>query len=169
MLEVRPRKPNLAYFSWPVPATGPFLASRFGFSIGFSNVDFDLRERKLNRGDLLGGAAEGGLLKAGESLRSTRGCSGNAESGVASRKDLFVDDDGEKAESTRGDVRFDEDLGEKPKRLRKLVELADPSVSCDGVLLWYVVYNFGRSLCTTGEGSLRCVRLGVRSRLGLLG
>jgi hypothetical protein len=108
-------------------------------------------------------------LTAGESLRSTRGCSDSAESGVVRRKDLFVEGDGEKAESTRGDACLEEDLGEKPKRLRKLVELADPLVSCDGVLLWYVVYNFGRSLCTTGEGSLRCVRLGVRSRLGLLG
>lgn len=169
VLPVRPRKPNLAYFSWPVPATGPFLASRFGFSVDFSKVGFDFRERKLNRGDLLGGAGEGGCLTAGESLRSNRGCSGSAESGVASRKGLFEEGDGENAESTRGDACLDEDRGEKPKRLRKLVEVADPLVSCDGVLLWYVVYSFGRSLCTTGDGSLRCVRLGVRSRLGLLG
>ena len=105
----------------------------------------------------------------GESLRSTRGCSGNAESGVASRTGLFEEGDGEKAESTRGDACLDEARGENPKRLRKLVEVPDPLVSCDGVLLWYVVYNFGRSLCTYVEGSLGCERLGVRSRLGLLG
>jgi hypothetical protein len=80
VLPLRPRNPNLAYLSCPVPATGPFLASRFGFSVGLSGLTFDFRERKLNRGDLLGGAGDGDWFTAGESLRSTLG---RSESGVA--------------------------------------------------------------------------------------
>lgn len=113
-----------------MPATGPFFASRFGFSVGFSELAFDFRDRKLNRGDLLGGAGEGAWLIAGESLRSNEG---RSESGVASA--LLDEGDGEKAESTRGEPCLEEDRGEKPKRLRKLVEVADSLVSCDGVLL----------------------------------
>lgn len=132
-LLLRPRNPNLAYFSWPVPATGPFLASRFGFSIGVSELLFDLRERKLKRG-LLEGDGEGDCSIAGESFRSTFGRP-SAESGVANRVGLLDEGDGEKAESIRGEPCFEDDLGENPKRLRKLVEVADPLVSCDGVLL----------------------------------
>jgi hypothetical protein len=53
---LRPRNAKRPYFSCPVPATGPFTASRFGFSTDFSELDFDFRDMKLNRGDLLGGA-----------------------------------------------------------------------------------------------------------------
>jgi len=48
---------------------------------------------------------------------------------------FFDAGDGENAESTLGDACLDEDLGENPKRLRRLVDVADPLVSCDGVLL----------------------------------
>jgi hypothetical protein len=48
----------------------------------------------------------------------------------------FLDEDaGENAESALGDSCFEEDLGENPKRLRRLVDVADSIVSCDGVLL----------------------------------
>jgi hypothetical protein len=57
---LRPRNAKRPYFSCPVPATGPFIASRFGFSTDFSELDFDFRDMKLNRGDLLGGA--GGIV-----------------------------------------------------------------------------------------------------------
>jgi hypothetical protein len=72
---------------------------------------------------------------AGESLRSNLGRSDAVKSGVADCIGLFEEGEGENAESTRGDPCFDEDRGENPKRLRKLVEVADPLVSCDGVLL----------------------------------
>ena len=103
--------------------------------MAFSAVAFDLRERKLNRGDLLEGAGEGGCLMAGESLRSNLGRSDMADSGVANCTGFFEEGDGEKAESTRGEPCFDEDRGENPKRLRKLVDVAEPLVSWDGVLL----------------------------------
>jgi hypothetical protein len=48
---------------------------------------------------------------------------------------LDEDDEGEKAESTLGNACLEEDLGENPKRLRRLVDVVDPIVSCDGVLL----------------------------------
>lgn len=49
---------------------------------------------------------------------------------------VFVDEDaGEKAESTLGEACLEEDLGENPKRPRRLVEVADPMVSWDGVRL----------------------------------
>lgn len=55
-LLLRPRNAKRPYFSCPVPATGPLTASRFGFSTDFSELDFDFRDMKLKRGDLLGGA-----------------------------------------------------------------------------------------------------------------
>jgi hypothetical protein len=48
----------------------------------------------------------------------------------------FLLEDGENAESTLGEACLEEDLGENPNRLRRLVDVADPMVSCDGVLLW---------------------------------
>ena len=53
---LRPRNAKRPYFSCPVPATGPFTTSRFGFSTDLSELGFDFRDMKLNRGDLLGGA-----------------------------------------------------------------------------------------------------------------
>ena len=55
---LRPRKPKRAYFSCPVPATGPLTASRFGFSTDLSEFGLNFRDMKLNRGDLLAGAEE---------------------------------------------------------------------------------------------------------------
>ena len=52
---LRPRNAKRPYFSCPVPATGPFIASRLGFSVVFSELCLDFRDMKLNRGDLLGG------------------------------------------------------------------------------------------------------------------
>ena len=94
---------------------------------------------KLKRGDLLGGAGGRDCSIAGESLRRSLGRSDLAESGVGSRVGFLDEGDGENAESTLGDACLEEDLGEKPKRLRRLVDVADPLVSCEGVLLWYVV------------------------------
>ena len=81
------------------------------------------------------GAGAGDWSMAGESLRSNLGRSDAAESGVGIRVCFLEAGEGEKAESTLGDPCFDEDRGEKPKRLRKLVDVADPAVSCEGVLL----------------------------------
>lgn len=110
-----------------------------GFSVDFSVLPFDFRDKKLNRGDLEGaGDGDGDWVIAGESLRNTFGPCDVAKSGVGNRAPLLIVGEGEKAESTRGDPCFDEDLGENPKRLLKLVDVAEPFVSCDGVRLWYV-------------------------------
>lgn len=139
VLLLRPRNPNRAYFSWPVPATGPFRGSLLGFSVAFSLLPLDFRDKKLNRGDLGGaGDDEGDWVMAGESLRNTFGPCDAVEPGVGNCATLLIVGEGEKAESTRGDPCFEEDLGENPKRLLKLVDVAEPFVSCDGVRLWYV-------------------------------
>jgi hypothetical protein len=52
---LRPRNAKRPYFSCPVPATGPLIASRFGFSVVLSELCFAFRDMKLKRGDLLGG------------------------------------------------------------------------------------------------------------------
>lgn len=100
----------------------------------FSTLFFDFRDKKLKRGGLVEGAGDGDWSTAGESLRRTLGRP-DTGSGVINRVCLFDEGDGEKAESTRGDPCLEEDRGENPKRLRKLVDVADPLVSCDGVLL----------------------------------
>ena len=101
--------------------------------MGFSELLFDFRDRKLKRG-LPEGAGEGDWSIAGESFRSNLGRP-SAESGVAKRVGRLAEGEGENAESTRGDPCLEDDLGENPKRLRKPVEVADPLVSCQGVLL----------------------------------
>ena len=67
-------------------------------------------------------------------MRRRLGRSDLAKSGVGSRVGFLVED-GENAESTLGEACLEEDLGENPNRLRRLVDVADPMVSCDGVLL----------------------------------
>lgn len=100
----------------------------------FSEFPFDFLDKKLKRGDLLGTGA-GDCSMAGESLRSSLGRSDGAKSGVGIRVCFLEAGDGENAESTLGDPCLDDDLGENPKRLRRLVDVAEPLVSCDGVLL----------------------------------
>lgn len=53
MLPLRPRgKPNRPYPSCPVPAAGPLLGWRFGFSAVLLDSTLGLREKKPNRGGL---------------------------------------------------------------------------------------------------------------------
>lgn len=129
---------------------------------------FGLRDRNPKRPLLLGLGAVVGVA-AGESLRSSLGRSGLVLSGVCPRICFCGMGDCDIAESTRGEPCLDEDLGDQPKRERRLGDDAEIGVSCEGVRLWYVVYSRGRSLCTTGDGPVRLVRLGVPSRLGRRG